>query len=191
MASARVGLDIDGVLADFNQSFRKLIHEVSGKELIPAKDYTPVWHYPQHYGYTSKEINKVWDVIKTTSFWLDLAPYENLNPVWDKIFELEKSQVDFYFITSRVGQQVKHQTEEWLMRHLGVFPTVLISERKGHIARGLDLDYFLDDKPENWEDVDATGTEAYLINRQWNKDAKHIPDVCRVDTVLEFLEKIK
>lgn len=187
----RVGLDIDGVLADFNTSFRKVIHDLHpDKQLIPEKDFCPVWNYPQHYGYTSKEVNKAWDVIKSTNFWLDLAPYENLDAVWDKLKSFDHDGHDLYFVTSRVGHIVKKQTERWLERHLYFHPTVLISERKGDIASGLSLDYYLDDKPENYDHVkrDSPSTANYLITRQWNIDQK---GYYRVNTVLEFLEKIK
>lgn len=170
-----IGVDIDGILADFNSSYIELVPKLTGRNLFPAgytKDDITTWSYPETFGYTNKEISEVWDWIEQDDeFWSNLNPLEGAEDFINKLAGLEISKpADVYFITSRVGCNVKWQTERWLAR-LGFDPaTVLISAKKGLCCQALKINAYIDDKNENIADVlhQSPGTCPYLLLRPWN-----------------------
>ncbi len=188
----RIGIDVDGVLADFNRSFIERVIEVTGKDLFPPRPFDiPTWDYPQHYGYTNTECSLVWENIKTDdSFWYQLFPYDGAPEFLSK---LHGGHHDIYFITSRPGLNTKSQTENWLeFHHYGMdtevysYPTVLISSDKGGCAKALKLDLYIDDRTENCLDVNhaSPGTRTIMLARPWNVAQ---PGILRVETLDQFV----
>jgi 5'(3')-deoxyribonucleotidase len=168
-----IGVDIDGVLASFNEGFIQRVVDVTGRDLFPPRPFDiPCWDYPAHYGYTPEETANVWDSVTSDSkFWQNLPAYPDTLVSLTLLSNAAIAGHDVYFITSRPGIQAKLQTERWLKRH-GYLPTptVLISSAKGKCAAALQLDKYIDDKWENALDVaSVTGAEVYLLNRPWNQ----------------------
>ena len=187
----RVGIDMDGVLADFNTTFIDLIVQTTGKNLFPPGPFDiPTWHYPEHYGYSRDEVKEVWEVVKNSErFWFMLQPYDD---AVDFIKQLDPEKHDIYFITNRVGLNVKYQTESWLEffqfameSNRIAMPTVLISEHKGYAAAALNLDVYIDDKVENCEDVKTwtKDCKVFMRARPWNHE---IIGVARIGSLKEF-----
>lgn len=146
-------------------------------------------------GYTKEETSAVWERIKQgDTFWRGLDPLHDMATLKDW-YELtaplpEGSAFhEFYFITSRMGKNVKLQTEEWLEEFLWPGQTVLISSEKGALCKALQLDYYVDDRAENIMDVELQSptTKAYLLNQPWNG---HIRPKYRINDLSEFLKAI-
>lgn len=210
----RIGIDIDGVLADFNTGFIERAIAVTGKDLFPARPFDiPEWNYPEHYGYSDAEISAIWENIAADStFWLKLPPYPNAMGVLERLRVLTDMGHDIYFITSRPGVVSKRQSEIWLGTHGGDFlqtPTVLISGKKGASASALDLHAYIDDRYENVVDVSrerwvktdenpvgASKTLVFLVNQPWNTGRAHWDailktlSVWRVSSVDEMLNQV-
>jgi 5'(3')-deoxyribonucleotidase len=195
----RIGVDIDGILADFNSAYITRVIAWCGRDLFPPRPFEiPCWEYPQFYGYSNEEIKEVWKGIKADPhFWESLPPY---NYTIDVLFYLRKCGVrgdDVYFITDRPGIDAKGQTERWLAQldEYGgrgvVHPTVLISAEKGWIARGLKLDVYIDDKLENCEKVvaESPDTRVFLYTQGWNK-SREVPGAIRTDRVIGFADPV-
>jgi 5'(3')-deoxyribonucleotidase len=195
----KIGIDVDGVLANFNESFIDRIIEVTGKDLFPPRPFDiPTWHYPQHYGYTEAEMDfadgPVWkSVKKDPTFWYLLQPYLG---VPEFLSTLDSGDHEIYFVTNRAGIQVKAQTESWLEFHgFGLrtpnfgFPTVLISSDKGTIAKALRLDLYIDDNDDNCLAVhhDSTGTKMVQLARPWNHSHTGL---IRVESLDDFAKLI-
>ncbi len=188
----RLGFDVDGVFADFNEKFIDYSVAVTGKDLYPARPFDiTTWNYPESYGYTSAEVSAVWKVIKADPyFWLSIKPYRETRAT---LFALSYTSTDdIYFITNRMGMttgrwsgkgvqphnfpkglSAKAQTDEWLIRNGFENPTVLLTKYKGLAAHALSLDAYIDDKWENCVDVATplTGwpaTKVFLMDRPWN-----------------------
>lgn len=183
-----IGVDIDGVLADFNAHFIEYVIAVTGRDLFPARPFDiPCWNYPEHYGYTPAEVSKVWVSIKqSASFWSRVSPYDDAFSALDTL--VDRFRDDVYFITARPGLLAKRQTEDWL-RLVG-YPkaAVLITSHKGLAARTLELDVYIDDKFENALEVAQTSTRSYLLTRPWNTAyALERTGITRVDSLGEFL----
>lgn len=197
--SNRIGVDVDGVLAQFNEAFIDLIIKETGIDLFPPRPFDiPTWHYPQLYGYNNKDhLNMVWDKInESETFWLRLKPYPEANEVIAQLGGRVLKGDDVYFITTRPSCGIvsaKSQTEQWL--EYKVFddftPTVIVTADKGPIAKALDLTHFIDDKWENVRDVkdDAPDCKVYLLDRAWNRTIP-ITSIPRVNSVMEMLKEL-
>lgn len=190
----RIGVDLDGVLADFNSDFMNLMTTVTGRDLFghPRKAIT-CWNYPvDQFGYTKEEFNRAWQAVeKSDSFWRRLGDYPLAPTVLAQLDDMAGAH-DIYFITSRVGQQAKLQTECWLNARGFAWPTVLVSSAKGACAKALKLDLYIDDKTENCTDVVACQPkcQVLMLSQPWNTKLPGIPRITLAD-FLAVLEEVK
>lgn len=187
-----LGVDVDGVLANFNDGFIKLCVEVTGRDLFPTRPFDiPCWNYPEFYGYTHEELTTVWETIeKSPTFWKSLPAYEDTINAVRYIREMYAIGSDIYFVTSRPGKSAKVQTEEWL-RTWCLPPTVLISSAKGLCSRALGFDAYIDDRWENALDVSTTGARSVLMDRPWNRGELYNAEqfgIVRTSSVVGFAE---
>lgn len=195
----RLGIDVDGVLADFNTAFIDRVIAVTGRDLFPPRPFDiPTWNYPEHYGYTADETTTIWESIKADdAFWALLPEYADTRDLLERLWSMRWDH-DIYFITARPGVQAKQQTEHWL--HHGGYdnPTVLITSHKGLAAQTLGLHAYVDDRWENALDAagvhwkgEAPKTRSFLLTRPWNaaNDCAGTA-VTRVHSVAAFLDAV-
>jgi uncharacterized HAD superfamily protein len=200
----RIGVDIDGVLADFNKAFIKRVIDVTGKDRFPPRPFTiTTWNYPEMYGYTKDQVSAVWENIKQDRlFWYLLTDYpDTFGDLEYLSTRVKLYQDDVYFITARPGVQAKHQTELWLDQRLRdaspfrspILPTVLMTSHKGLAARTLGLDVYIDDRDTNCLDVANCGVRTFVCDRPWNNQPEQAESlaaagVTRVTRVKGFAE---
>lgn len=184
MSPLRIGLDLDGVLCDFNTAL--------ALELGIAIPYEPpIWSWPQLVA-DGDHIKQVWDrITEEPEWWLSVPPYPSRDSVRSSLDTLLRTGNVVYFITSRPNyRHVKKITESWIKQHLGVdTPTVLLahsSMAKGYIAHGLRLTHFYDDKPENCTAVRSvcggTPCDVAIVDHLYNRDWSH-PYVRRTENI--------
>lgn len=176
----KIGIDIDGVLADFCSAYEALHVEVTGRNTFApyGQEEGPVtWNWPVVYGYTKEETAEVWRRIKEhNGFNMGLTALPDARVLekwwWEKRHGAREAREAIYFITARVGDTVKYQTERWMQEVLDYgSPTVIIASDKGAIAKALNLDIYIDD---NWHNAFNTGTvspttQVYLVDRAYNR----------------------
>lgn len=189
-----LGLDCDGVLADFNSAFIQRVIDVTGKDLFPPRPFAiPCWDYPEHFGYTKADTTAVWKDIKADpGFWSGLNAYPDVVPVIRWLSKLsEYDQADVYFITNRMGVAAKAQTEMWLSARGVDSPTVLLSANKGMIARALNLDFYVDDKNENCADVavNSLKTKTYMLAQPWNTEQPSVPRIASLSQMVSDIQR--
>ncbi len=188
-----IGIDIDGVLADFNSSYIMLLEELSGKPLRQPDD-----EWPDHWNYDAELvgpliINEAWRHIHEEHFWLGLDPTEEY---CETINELNRLHIDghsIYFLTNRPGKWALVDTVEWLEENGANDPEVIIAKDahdKAAHALKRKIDFFLDDKPENCLAVNEVCPNVYVLDRPWNRtwDNKTIK---RIQHPLEMLTDIQ
>lgn len=192
----------DGILADFNSAYIQLVRKLTGRDLFPQgynKDIIETWSYPESFGYTKDEISGVWDwIARDDEFWFNLKPLEGAEDFLEKLaYEEMAAPHDIYFITSRVGYDVKRQSEGWLREHgwgTACDPTVLISSEKGLCCKALKINAYIDDKNENCEQVllESPKTLCYMLARPWNslEAVTCAGNIMRADNLVEFMEGI-
>lgn len=200
---SRIGVDVDGVLANFDEPFTDLLIKTTGRDLIGLArmlpSYPHTWDFPAAFGYTNQEEALTWKVIKQSNrWWLNLPAnpgVEGENGDLDLLDLLADTGHDVYFITARVGATAKRQTEEWLERKGMELPTVILSGDKSAAVRLLDLDCYIDDRGETVNQViravneDQMDTRVYVIPKPWNASVEIHPGVRRVESVKEMLMK--
>lgn len=145
-----VGLDIDGVLADFTLAWHNLYPEIS-----PTPN---TWYLDKKIGERFKKMKA--DGI-LDEFYLNIPPL------------IKAEEIPFEpccYITARpVDSKI---TEEWLEKH--GYPkkpviTVGINISKIDAAKQNDVDIFIDDHYENFLELNNAGIFTYLYTASWNK----------------------
>ena len=185
MRPMHLGIDLDGVLADFNSAFIETLAEVTGRALISKGTIPTVWDYPQFYGYTAAETSRVWEHIKGAKrWWLELAPLPGAHQFFSNLnWRMDKTT----FITSRLGATAKEQSQAWLGFFLDEEPEVVIAHDKGPVYEALGISHVLDDKPAHVHAALEAGCKAILLAQPWN-EVERPALVRRGAIVIESLE---
>lgn len=181
----RLGIDLDGVLADFVTAFREVGEDMLGRELLTPSE----WNLTSM-GISQEELDAIWRKASSIqNFW---AVLDRL-PGTDRMGDWLNLQHDVYFITARketAGYPVHVQSAIWLASEFDIqFPRVILAKEKGPVARGLKLDAYIDDCVELCEEVarDAPGCKVYLKSTDYNKS--YSGPIERVKSFDQFISK--
>jgi len=156
----RLGIDVDGVVADFRRAFRSLAE----RELGIAPD-------DAESDLSKSDVERLWRKVgATANWWIDVPAYEPEQIA--RLYEQSRrGRWEVFFLTSRppsAGDSVQLQTQVWLER-LGFFlPSVLTTPAgaRGEVARALRLDLAMDDRMVNcMEIISASNAKAVLVAR--------------------------
>lgn len=159
----KVGLDIDGVLADFWNHF---LNVCQIKDRSPASEWK------------DKRIDaRFHEIAQDESFWLSM-------PVLIEPRELQFTPV--LYVTARpISNEI---SREWL--RMNGFPEapVLTAYNKAPVI-GNSVDYFIDDAPHNYLEIKNFGkTRCLLLNKSYNQCVnagedriQHINEVTQID----------
>lgn len=188
-----VGFDIDGVLGNFSEVFLRYANLMYG---YSRNTISTDWYYGDIM--PRERFNLIWDEIcKTPNVYLTEQPLPNCEDL-DDLSEL--LEVEIVFITNRAqtaGLFVEIQTHLWLQTY---FPrpacfvsrqsSVYITSDKGEMARSLQLDYYIDDLPENCYKVKqyVPQCRVFLQKRPHNSKCADLP---KVNSVNEFVQLIR
>jgi hypothetical protein len=167
----RIGIDIDGVLADFRSAFRSTAARCLRHDIAETDDYETLGPL------SPDDVRRVWDYIgKTPNWWMDVPAYEP-----DQIARLysvmRAANWEVFFMTKRppsAGDTVQFQTQWWIERFGFYLPAVMtVPGSRGDIANGLRLDMIIDDQLINCvEVISAAPTKALLMLRTHDSAAR-------------------
>lgn len=151
----RVGLDIDGVICNFHEKIIEIAKERGLGEHFPERwQFINSWHF-------SPKFAKLFNEVKVDpEFWLSLDSYPGCAETVD--FEVEA------YITARpIGGTV---TAQWLLEH-GFIGQKVISTPGPKVPALIDqkIELYVDDKPENFLEINAAGIKCFLMDRPWNR----------------------
>jgi hypothetical protein len=181
-----VMFDVDGVLANFFEAYKRTYDRVHPRNPFPFADDGWVWD--------DLWDSLVWDVIKVSSgWWTLLRPIPDAR-VFRRINAMQNTH-DVYFVTARPGLAVKQQTETWLRLQGIEDPTVILSSKKGEAAAVLGADFSIEDKAGNavYIAYQSKGTKSFLVDRHYNLFNHEMlgSKVIRIKEIEQFLAAIE
>jgi FMN phosphatase YigB (HAD superfamily) len=150
---------------------------------------------------TGRQQAQLWDHVKgVENFWTTLPELEP-----GIIARIAKAAHDrrweVIFLTTRpptAGDLVQLQSQQWLSAHGFQYPSVFVVQRsRGRIADALQLDAFVDDRPENCLDIAVESTAKVILI--WHGDLKEVPAgakrigvraVNRISEAMQLLERL-
>ena len=195
----RVACDLDGVVCQFSFAYAELLAYEAGGDKLPEgyqKDplWPPVWDWEAKYGYDKAAIDRVWrdHILAKKDFWLKLDVMPGAYEAIRKLNWLVKDgEAEVYYITHRMGNNAKLQSEKWLYDRGMDFPTVIISgQDKVPLLKALGIDFYIDDKQETMIELHDTaerekwieGKNFYLKSAPYNAGIVR-PKLTRVETL--------
>lgn len=177
-----VGLDIDGVVADFLPPFLRYVEKRIGNGPIPVDAVTDL-SFKEHPYLSEKIIEECMVAVSyDPDFWRDLSPLLSLGE-W-RALDILNRKGQLVFITHRYERETYdiHQvTCDWLKRHgIGKPAVHFTQESKANLVENLGVGLFADDRYENCQEV-AEKTQAMVLmpHRLYNQSFTH-PRVKRI-----------
>jgi hypothetical protein len=162
--SLRLGVDLDGVVADFRSAFEQAAKDAGVVIPPPEPKHGPV--EPM----STRDIKRTWEhVRRAQNWWVRLGAYESQQIA--RLYELSrKLNWEVVFMTRRpttAGDPVQFQSQWWLEEHGFFYPAVVtVPGSRGELANALRLDLILDDQLHNCVDVVSASTaKAVLLLR--------------------------
>jgi hypothetical protein len=150
---------------------------------------------------TARQQRRLWQHVRTIeNFWGTLAPLEP--GVIARLATLAGDRRwEVIFLTKRpacAGPTSQVQTQRWLEASGFPLPSVYVVQgSRGRIAASLDLDFVVDDRPENCLDVVVDSTARAIL--VWRDDERQLPAAAKrlgigvvrsVDECLDILTQI-
>jgi hypothetical protein len=195
----RIGLDVDGVLADFRAAFHaaaeRCLRRPIDEPVDPGQTAGPM---------TPDDVRRVWDYIaKTQNWWMEVPAYEPDQIA--RLYSLTRATGwEMFFLTKRppsAGDSVQFQTQWWIERYGFYLPAVLtVPGSRGEAANALRLDIVVDDQLINCvEVISASTARALLMLRTSDAAAREhatnrgigvIGKLAEAITVLEHLQGV-
>lgn len=180
MKTFDIGIDLDGVCYDFAQSLREYLS-------IVKHDYTIFdgepdhWHFYLDWGMTQEEFINHCNSGVSLGFIFERGEPRDMAP--DAIHFMKNLGHKIHIVTDRsFGNSPgdsQSATRSWLYECNIPYDSLTFSADKTCVK----TDFFVEDKIENYDALDAAGVQVYLVNRPWNlqKDNRR-----RIKSIQEF-----
>jgi hypothetical protein len=208
----RIAFDLDGVLADMESELARHAESLFGTRAVrrrekrsPTGDVDKAGQAAS--GTSDRRASTTLNLTRRRQrrLWQHVASIDNF---WESLAELEPGVIqrlatlatehrwELIFLTRRpesAGAPAQVQTQRWLQTHGFALPSVYVVQgSRGRIAAALDLDFVIDDRPENCLDVIVDSNARPILvwrgeDGQPPADAKH-RGIGVVKTVAECLD---
>ena len=176
--AVRIGVDLDGVLYNFEDSFRFYL-ETIGISGLPVPETWSVW---EHWNMTQEEWTE--HFINGVNAGIIFRVGEPEPHAIDVLNQFRDDGYLIHIVTHRmVGDKSVHNTFDWLAEHKVPYDTLTFAKDK----RVVPTDYFIEDNADNYRMLEAAGTKTVLMDRPWNR---HI-DAYRITNWKEFYDAVQ
>jgi hypothetical protein len=189
----RVGFDLDGTVADMYSTLRTQALKIFGDEVLAraaSKDPAPPGPGAaavapddaaataiDELHLTARQQMQLWDHVKKIENFWTLLPELEPGIIARIARTARQRRWEVLFLTTRpstAGELTQLQSQRWLEAHGFQYPSVFVVQRsRGKIADALQLDAFVDDRPENCLDI-AVESKAKVI-LVWHGHLKDVP----------------
>lgn len=174
----RIGVDLDGVLYNFENSFKAYL-ETIGIRNLPTPNTWSVW---EHWGMTQDEWMEHFAEGVDAGIIFRVGEPE-VNAI-DVLNQFKQDGYVIHIVTHRfVGKKSIHNTYDWLDEHEVPYDTLTFAKDKTVVP----TDYFIEDNADNYLALEAAGTKTVLMDRPWNR---HI-DAYRITNWKEFYDAVR
>jgi FMN phosphatase YigB (HAD superfamily) len=164
LPESTIGLDIDGVLADFTGA---LYREA---ERMGLRHHFPELEKPHPWDFGTPHFNTVWnEVAHHDWFWLSIPPIPG---AVEAVTFKPRAYITARTISNRT-------TIKWLRKHGFPVPercySVGRADMKIDLAHKLGITHFVDDKPETVEALNKVGIKTYMFHApcNWHTETEH------------------
>lgn len=177
-----VGIDMDGVLYPFINSFRKYCEERLGVLFLsdPVK-----WNFYEDWGLDEATFQEwIKDAAKSHAVFKTEMPYPTVLEAWEL---LRKNNIKIHVLTAR-PQEAWAQTAAWLSQYNLVADSLHFNKTKGFLSKiSVGKAALIDDHVMYYNEAKNVGIFPCLLNQPWNQD---LEDATRASTLLEFATMI-
>ena len=162
-----LGIDNDGVLHSFGGSFKYFV--ISENIRTEAECSAPIedYHFYRKWGISDDEFPQIChDGVNAGIIFMHGEPFPGARSC---MRQLKASGHRLHIITDRAfGEEnfSEDLTRQWLDLYDIPYDTLTFSADKTCVR----TDFMLDDKIENYDDLEAVGCTPYLYDRPWNQD---------------------
>ena len=189
----RIGIDLDGVLANFIRGFTGVIATLFPEAGIIPRDHKDLQYYDDFGpGVTAEMVAAAWDVVnRDGSFWSTLPAL--CNGMEQGALLSLSLQHDLYALTTRpqnAGRSIAAQCRQWMKFHGLEYAGLSVCADKWLVGASLKLTHYLDDTPKEISKLRwaLDGCQCFLLDQPYNRGV--LPDVPRVDTVMDFIQRV-
>jgi len=171
----RLGIDLDGVVADFNAGWIERYNNQFGSDLLP--EHVDIWDAPTLLTHFT-DMSEFWAWARTagggSSIFRVLQPYQGAIEALDRI-----SRRDHIVIVTTKPRFAIHDTFEWLAEHRVPTTEVHILDDKSEVA----CDVYLDDADHNIEALVTAHPDSLVCRyiRPWSTSHEGAVDVADWD----------
>lgn len=179
---ARVGIDLDGVLYNFESAFRQYLMEEYGFPAAQCPEPTR-WEFYEDWGIGLAEFRRICNEAA------DARRLWTREPLWGGVgvrkalHDLQLDGHTLHIITRRdfgtPGSVSAWGTAAWLGECRVPYDTLTFSADKTILP----TDWMIEDNVDNYLALEASGCRSVLIDRPWNQ---YLVDARRVKSVQEF-----
>ena len=180
MTGRVIGLDVDGVLADFTRAFRVIANDLYGVP-VHGSGGQPTWH---PHDLTAEQDQQVWRVIDgKPRFWHNLDPIITPGEIADLNAIVRGEDEEVVYVTAR-HDRAAVATGYWL-RANGLPPGDVIhaGDKVPVLNDTPRLRGFLDDSPHGVTKMRAAGLPVFVRDWPYNR---HV-EAARVGSVGEYI----
>ncbi|MFS0674824.1 5' nucleotidase, NT5C type [Ornithinibacillus sp. 179-J 7C1 HS] len=185
----RFGFDIDDTLINLREHAFHIYKKKLNKN-IPLEEFHALNRVEIHepFGLSDEEGSNMWNSSLEDIYYTDCPPYKGAVEVLNKLVQLGH---EIFYITARPKNHGE-RTKDWMKKQ--GFPVIddhffygMQDHEKIHIIKDLQLNYYVDDKPDILDTLTNEPIELYLRDQPYNQDVTFN----RILDWEEFMEKIK
>jgi len=186
---SKIGIDVDGVLRDFCESLTNVVKEKYPTYLPDNFQGIKSWYFDGDFNCSIDDLKQIYWYKDAKQIMGDGLPMPGQIKQMYDLFEWgEKNNHTFVCVTSQRAH-ARHHTLTWLGRYGMEFDTIYF--RRGRDKWKVDVDYLVDDSPENFKAwVYGRGMQEGFILR----DAPYNQDInasYRIENLKEITDIIK
>ena len=182
----RIGIDIDGVLRDFNKSFMGVMKKYYPETML--QDKLTDWQLEKHFTLSKAELQEIYWGKHHDAVFLDADPIPNAIKEMRELFNWADHNGHTLICISSQRPSGRHNSLRWLGKHgLGFEEVHFI---KGRYKWKKNIDYLVDDSPQNWhawKNGRGDDHNFILVDAAYNK---HIQAKNRIFKLTEIWETI-